>query len=153
MPGTPSRKQHRGRTPDGQGNPIDRHVGQRVRLCRTLLGVSQEHLATAIGLTSQQVQKYERGWNRISASRLFTIARVLGVPVSYFFDGMPDEVAASSPALMQRGEPPEIRPDPAARRESLELVRAYYSIGNAETRQKIHDLIKAAADDAGGAEE
>lgn len=75
-------------------NPIDLHVGARVRMRRKLLGVSQEKLADALGLTFQQVQKYERGANRISASKLFEISRFLGVPPAYFFEGLPDETVA-----------------------------------------------------------
>ncbi len=78
--------------------PIDVHVGARLRVRRKLLGMSQTTLGEAIGLTFQQVQKYENGANRISASRLFDLLRVLDVPVEYFFDDMPPEVAASSPA-------------------------------------------------------
>src|SRR6188508_1301113 len=84
-------------------NPIDVHVGSRVRLRRTLLGMSQEKLGEAIGLTFQQVQKYERGANRIGASRLFDLSRVLDVPVSFFFDDM-DPVRA--PAMGGFDEPP-----------------------------------------------
>ena len=77
-------------------SPIDVHVGGRVRLRRTLLGMSQEKLGEALGLTFQQVQKYERGVNRIGASRLFDIARVLDVPIGFFFDDMPDGVGGGS---------------------------------------------------------
>jgi transcriptional regulator with XRE-family HTH domain len=86
----PRRKRRRQDTPD----PIDVHVGARVRLRRTLLGMSQEKLGEAIGLTFQQVQKYERGANRIGASRLWHVSRVLDVPVSFFFDDMGDAAAA-----------------------------------------------------------
>ena len=78
----------------GFPNPIDVHVGQRVRQRRTLLGMSQEKLAEAIGLTFQQVQKYERGANRVGSSRLFDLARVLDVPIAYFFEDMEANVAA-----------------------------------------------------------
>ncbi|MGB1026977.1 MAG: helix-turn-helix domain-containing protein, partial [Rhodospirillaceae bacterium] len=78
------RRSSRGRTPSGKPNPVDVHVGSRVRLRRTLLGMSQEKLGEAIGLTFQQVQKYERGANRIGASRLWDLSRVLDVPMSYF---------------------------------------------------------------------
>src|ERR1700759_1086976 len=83
----------RGRRPAGKPNPVDVHVGSRVRLRRTLLGMSQEKLGEAIGLTFQQVQKYERGANRIGASRLFDLSRVLDVPVSFFFDDMTNDPA------------------------------------------------------------
>ncbi len=85
----------------GRPNPVDVHVGARVRLRRTLLGMSQEKLGEAIALTFQQVQKYERGANRIGSSRLFDLSRVLDVPIEYFFGDMPAAVAACSPA--QRG--------------------------------------------------
>ncbi len=110
----------------GRPNPVDVHVGARVRLRRTLLGMSQEKLGDAIGLTFQQVQKYERGANRIGSSRLFDLSRVLDVPIEFFFDEMPGDVAASSPA-QTRGmaeEPVSYELDPMAKRETLELVRA-----------------------------
>ncbi len=89
-------KSRRGR---GSGiGPIDVHVGARLRQRRTLLGMTQPNLGDALGVTFQQAQKYERGTNRISASRLFALSRVLDVPVEYFFDDMPTAVAASSPA-------------------------------------------------------
>ncbi len=81
----------------GTLHPVDVHVGARVRQRRTLLGMNQTKLGQAIGLTFQQVQKYERGTNRISASRLFELSQVLDVPIQYFFDDMPPEVAAASP--------------------------------------------------------
>lgn len=132
----------------GKPNPVDIYVGSRVRLRRTLLGMSQEKLAGAIGLTFQQVQKYERGANRIGASRLFQLSRVLDVPVSFFFDDMPalpsGGGAAGAPGL---AEPPgqSYEPDPLAKRETLELVRAYYRIAQPQVRKKIFDLVKAVA--------
>src|ERR1700693_3559843 len=80
---------------EGRPSPIDIHVGSRIRLRRTLLGMSQERLGEALGLTFQQVQKYERGVNRVGASRLFDLSRVLDVPISFFFDDMPDSLTAS----------------------------------------------------------
>src|SRR5689334_7298461 len=124
-------------------HPIDAMVGARVRQRRTLLGLSQESLGEAIGLTFQQVQKYERGANRISASRLFELARVLEVPVSYFFDDIQDpasetEVARTRQAAgqteLEAVEAGSRSTDPLARRETLELVRAYYRIRNPEAR-------------------
>jgi len=105
--------------------PIDVHVGARLRQRRTLLGMSQTALGDAIGLTFQQVQKYERGMNQISASRLFNLSRVLDVPVQFFFDDMPNAVAASSPTLKggRAKEPPSYEPDPMHKQETLELVR------------------------------
>ena len=92
---SPKKRLSAGRT--GKPNAIDVHVGGRMRLRRTLLGLSQEKLGEAIGLTFQQVQKYERGTNRVGASRLFDLSRVLDVPVSYFFDDMSSKVAKQSP--------------------------------------------------------
>ena len=142
---SPSRRASRGRTPSGKPNPIDVHVGTRVRLRRTLLGMSQEKLGEALGLTFQQVQKYERGANRIGASRLFDLCRVLEVPVSYFFEEMGDDVQAASPRHMVRAtqDPPEMAGSVMARRETLELVRAYYRIGDPELRRHVYDLAKA----------
>jgi transcriptional regulator with XRE-family HTH domain len=131
-----------------QPSPVDVHVGARVRLRRTLLGMSQEKLGNAVGLTFQQIQKYERGANRIGASRLFDLSCVLDVPVQFFFDDMESEPASSryEPALADIGgnsEPPER--DPMAKRETLELVRAYYRIPDAQLRRRIFDLAKALA--------
>ncbi len=129
----------------GIPSPVDVHVGARLRQRRTLLGISQATLGDAIGVTFQQVQKYERGANRISASRLFNLSRVLDVPVEYFFDDMPTVVAASSPA--QGGgkakKLPSYEPDPMAKRETLELVRAYYKIRDPQSRKRLYELTKA----------
>jgi transcriptional regulator with XRE-family HTH domain len=107
-------------------NPIDVHVGARLRLRRTLLGMSQEKLGEAIGLTFQQVQKYERGANRVGASRLYDLSRVLDVPVSFFFDDINPETAAAARGEPSEGDtaPQRYEPDPMMRRETLELVRA-----------------------------
>lgn len=131
----------------GRPNPVDVHVGSRVRLRRTLLGLSQEKLGEAIGLTFQQVQKYERGANRIGSSRLYDLSRVLEVPVSFFFEDMPSAVANGSPAQRRgmaeekAGYEPE--PDPMARRETLELVRAYYKIKDPRVRKRLFEMTKA----------
>lgn len=136
----------RGRTVTGNPNPIDIHVGSRVRLRRTLLGMSQEKLGDAIGLTFQQVQKYERGSNRIGASRLWDLSRVLDVPISFFFDDMVESVAAQSPRMLAgiAGESTTaLDTDPMARRETLELVRAYYKISDPQVRKRVFELAKA----------
>src|ERR1700761_1466352 len=126
---SPLRRSGRGRTPSGKPNPIDAHVGARVRLRRTLLGLSQEKLGEAIGLTFQQVQKYERGANRIGASRLWELSSVLDVPVQFFFGEMSDDTVAAMRHIQQRpGQTPPspaFEAEPMARRETLELVRAY----------------------------
>jgi len=132
----------------GFPNPIDVHVGGRIRLRRTLLGMSQEKLGEAIGLTFQQVQKYERGANRVGSSRLFDLSRVLDVPVSYFFDEMAPGVQEKSPSkLMGLATPPAVdyEPDPMARRETLELVRAYYKIVDPAVRKRVFELTKSLA--------
>ncbi len=112
----------------GKGiSPIDAHVGARVRLRRTLFGMTQTDLGDELGLTFQQVQKYEKGTNRISSSRLYELSRVFDVPVEHFFENMSSEVAAGSPAK-RRGrakEPVSHDPDLMARQETLEFVRGY----------------------------
>ncbi|KZB66690.1 transcriptional regulator [Thalassospira lucentensis] len=140
-----TRGRGRGRTASGKPNPVDIHVGARVRLRRTLLGMSQEKLGEAIGLTFQQVQKYERGANRVGASRLYDLSRVLEVPVSFFFDDMPDEI--SSKSVHERREmsesPDPFDNDPMNRRETLELVRAYYRITDPTQRKRVFELVKS----------
>jgi transcriptional regulator with XRE-family HTH domain len=129
-------------------NPIDVHVGARVRLRRTLLGMSQEKLGDAIGLTFQQVQKYERGANRVGASRLYDLSRVLDVPVSFFFDDIDPGIARaaeSEPGGTEESAIGRYEPDPMMRRETLELVRAYYRIPDIQIRRRLFDLTKAIA--------
>ncbi|WP_353858348.1 helix-turn-helix transcriptional regulator [Azospirillum formosense] len=153
MPATETRGRRAaaGRPKTGKPNPIDVHVGSRVRLRRTLLGMSQEKLGEAIGLTFQQVQKYERGANRIGASRLFDLSRVLDVPVSFFFDDMPAEAAAAPVDDDEAGgagfeeRSGGYEPDPMAKRETLELVRAYYRINDPSVRKRLFELTKAVA--------
>ncbi|WP_044562673.1 helix-turn-helix domain-containing protein [Azospirillum sp. B4] len=132
----------------GEGpNPIDIHVGNRLRLRRTLLGLSQEILGEAVGITFQQLQKYERGMNRISASRLFNLSQVLGVPVGYFFEDLPATEQATRIALgSEEGET-------MARRETLELVRAYYRVPDGAVRRRAFDLLKALGGDVREAED
>jgi transcriptional regulator with XRE-family HTH domain len=132
----------------GYPNPIDVHVGSRIRLRRTLLGISQMSLAEAIGLTFQQVQKYEKGANRVSSSRLMDIANALDVEVPYFFQEMSEQLAEQTPSkLLSAKKLPEIdqEKDPMVRRETLELVRAYYRIPDATVRKRLADLTKAVA--------
>lgn len=133
----------------GVPNPIDIHVGGRVRLRRTLLGLSQEKLGEMIGLTFQQVQKYERGTNRIGASRLYDLSRVLDVPIQFFYDDMDSETAEQSPRLragLEDSQPEAFsKDDPMSRRETLELIRAYYRIKDPTVRERIFDLCRAMA--------
>ena len=134
---------------EGRPSPIDVHVGSRIRLRRTLMGMSQERLGEALGLTFQQVQKYERGVNRVGASRLFDLSRVLDVPISFFFDDMPDTLAAhpggtGRSRLGGFGEASDSFGDDALnRRETLELVRAYYRITDPAIRKRVFELIKS----------
>ena len=135
----------------GIPSPVDVHVGARLRVRRTLLGMSQTTLGDATGVAFQQMQKYERGTNRISSSRLYALARVLDVPIAYFFDDMSSEVATSSPTLGggRAKKPPSYEPDPMARRETLELVRAYYKMRDPQLRKRLRELTKALGAAAG----
>jgi transcriptional regulator with XRE-family HTH domain len=140
-----------GRQKSEKPNPVDVQVGARVRLRRNMLGLSQEKLGEAIGLTFQQVQKYERGANRIGASRLHELSRVLDVPVSFFFDDTDPVRAPAIPGGF--AEPPveAFESDPLRRRESIELIEAYYAIDDAAVRRRMFDLAKAlAAESADG---
>jgi transcriptional regulator with XRE-family HTH domain len=134
---------------EGRPSPIDVHVGSRIRLRRTLLGMSQERLGEALGLTFQQVQKYERGVNRVGASRLFDLSRVLDVPISFFFDDLPDSLANSLDPPMNRRvggfteRADGFGDDTLSRRETLELVRAYYRITDPAVRKRVFELIKS----------
>src|SRR3954462_9280213 len=122
-------------------NPIDVRVGARLRLRRSMLGLSPAKLGEAIGLTFQQVQKYERGANRIGASRLHELSRVLDVPVSFFFD---DTDPVRAPAMGGFAELPAeaFEADPLSKRETIELVQAYISIEDAAVRRRLLDLVK-----------
>jgi transcriptional regulator with XRE-family HTH domain len=122
-------------------NPVDIHVGSRVRLRRTLLGMSQEKLGDALGLTFQQVQKYERGANRVGASRLYDLSRVLDVPVSYFFEEFGE--ASAQGASESPSDP--YQANPMMKRETLELVRAYLRIADPQIKRRVFELTKALA--------
>lgn len=152
-----TRQVNHGRTPCGRPNPVDVYVGSRLRLRRTSLGLSQEALGEALGLTFQQIQKYERGTNRIGASRLYDLARALEVDIEYFYEAMPPEVEAASPrhmAMAERGiEPPVQRLDPMSKRETLDLVRTYYKIDDPSVRRRVYDLARALAVQAGERDE
>jgi transcriptional regulator with XRE-family HTH domain len=125
-------------------NPIDMRVGARLRLRRNMLGLSQEKLGAAIGLTFQQVQKYERGANRIGASRLHELSRVLDVPIPFFFN---DTDPVRAPAMGGFAEPPAeaFEADPLRKPEAIELVGAYFAIEDATVRRRLRDLVKALA--------
>jgi transcriptional regulator with XRE-family HTH domain len=131
-------------------DPIDVYVGQRLRMRRMLIGMSQEKLGDAVGLTFQQIQKYERGANRIGASRLFRMAQILGIPVNYFYSDLPSHTLAGTPGFAESGQAPLqddsilVQSDLMQRRETLDLVRAFYKT-DPKQRRKILDLIKAMA--------
>jgi transcriptional regulator with XRE-family HTH domain len=132
----------------GFPNPIDVHVGIRIRLRRTLLGLSQEKLAEAVGLTFQQVQKYEKGANRVSSSRLMDIAEFLEADIPYFFAEMSVAVAGQTPSQLHHSKQlPEndVGKDPMAKRETLELVRAYYNIPDPAVRKRLRDMVVSVA--------
>lgn len=122
-------------------DPVDISVGGRLRQRRTLLGMSQEKLGRAVGLTFQQIQKYERGVNRIGASRLLQLSRALGVPIAYFFEDVPAPKAAR--AAQPASPSSSLDGDPFSRRETMELVRAYYAISNPYVRKRVLDLVRA----------
>lgn len=125
-------------------NPIDAHVGTRVRLRRMLLGMSQEKLGEHLGLTFQQVQKYEKGVNRIGASRLFDLARVLGVPIQFFYDEAPTEISDPSPAPGFAERPAESYVvEFLSTREGLELNKAFVKIADPKIRRSVVDLVRS----------
>ncbi len=129
----------------GNPHPVDVHVGARVRVRRTLLGINQTKLGEALGMSFQQVQKYERGTNRIGAGRLYDLARVLDMSIDYFFEDMPPKVAASPQATKGRSrakKQPSYRLDPMAKRETLEFVHAYYKIEDANVRKQVYAMTK-----------
>lgn len=139
---TPSRKR-RSKTPP---NPIDVHVGARLRLRRMLLGLSQDKLGEAIGLTFQQVQKYERGANRIGASRLYDLSQILDVPVAFFYDDMPEAIAAAAARPPSGVQPvPQAAPGQMDRPETKELIKAYYGIANRRLRRYLFGMTKVLA--------
>jgi transcriptional regulator with XRE-family HTH domain len=124
-------------------NSIDVYVGARLRQRRTLLGMSQTKLGTAVGLTFQQIQKYERGANRIGSGRLFEFAELLDAPVSYFFDEMPAKTSGIRSGSAHSSEAAGVESETSIKREVLELVQAYYKIRVPRIRACVFELIKA----------
>ncbi len=122
-------------------NPVDLHVGARIRMRRKILGVSQERLADDLGLTFQQVQKYERGANRVSASKLYEIAKSLQSPVGYFFEGLVDATTGMS----ETGD--NFVHDFLMTDEGLELATVFPRISRAKVRRRILDLVRSMADE------
>ena len=130
-------------------NPIDVHVGSRVRLQRTLVKMSQEKLGEALGVTFQQVQKYEKGTNRIGASRMQQIAETLGVSISFFFDGAPGSEDSTEGVGMREADTANYVTDFLSTSEGIELNSAFVRIPNAAVRRKIIDLVRILADETG----
>lgn len=118
-------------------HPVDVHVGKRIRQRRWMIGMTQQQLADAVGIKFQQIQKYETGMNRVSASRLWDIARALGVPISFFFEDLPGSGAAAGTQAT----------DEMALKEAMELVRAFHTIPEAQ-RRRLLDLARVLSDAA-----
>lgn len=129
-------------------NPIDIHVGSRIRLRRTMLGMSQEKLGEALGITFQQIQKYEKGTNRVGASRLQNISTILNVPVSFFFEDAPGEQAAGGTAGFSEAASSNYVVDFLSSSEGLQLNRAFVKINDPKVRRKVVDLVKALSAEA-----
>jgi transcriptional regulator with XRE-family HTH domain len=128
-------------------NPIDKHVGSRVRMRRMMLGMSQEKLGNNLGLTFQQVQKYEKGTNRIGASRLQQISQILQVPVSFFFEGAPTTANAVRGDGMSEAPSPAYVSDFLATSDGLALTKAFMRISDSKLRRRIVDLVEQIAVD------
>lgn len=118
-------------------HPVDAHVGKRIRHRRWMVGMTQQQLAERVGIKFQQIQKYETGMNRVSASRLWDVAEVLGVTIGFFFEGIDEE----------RATPGGVAGDMLADKEALELVRSYYAIPEAQ-RRRLFDLARVLSDAA-----
>ncbi|WP_182084246.1 helix-turn-helix transcriptional regulator [Aureimonas sp. ME7] len=131
-------------------NPVDIHVGARVRLRRTMLGTSQEKLGEALGVTFQQVQKYEKGTNRVGASRLQKIAEVLDVPVAFFFEGYKGDAPAHGHGPGMREADAEFVEDFSVSPETLQLNRAFARVQDPTVRRRILDLVRSLADAEAG---
>jgi transcriptional regulator with XRE-family HTH domain len=129
---------------DRSPNPVDLHVGGRIRMRRRILGVSQEKLADALGLTFQQVQKYERGANRVSASKLYEIARTLQAPITYFFEGLADPISSSTDDASSE----QAMHDFLMTAEGLELAALFPKIRRGRVRRRVLDLVRALTEEA-----
>jgi transcriptional regulator with XRE-family HTH domain len=136
--------------PKKQANPIDAQVGNRLRLRRMMIGMSQERLGELLGLTFQQVQKYEKGVNRIGAGRLFEIARILGVPINYFYESVTDQLAGGTRGFAENDSPPVL--EFISSGEGLQLSLAYLRIKDPKVRKRVLDLVKSLAEENGAKE-
>lgn len=137
-----------------EAHPVDIHVGKKLRSRRTILGKSQEEIGTAVGITFQQIQKYERGLNRIGSSRLFEFANLLGVGVAYFFEGFENDgkdADRNVSAFAENTFPFEH--EELDNKEVLAVVRAYFAISNPQIRKKMLALMKSMSDDKDGVDD
>jgi transcriptional regulator with XRE-family HTH domain len=130
-------------------NPIDVHVGSRIRLRRTMLGMSQEKLGDALGITFQQIQKYEKGTNRVGASRLQNISGILNAPVSFFFEDAPADVSTGQGGMAEASGSNYVV-DFLSSSEGLQLNRAFLKISDPKVRRRIVDLVKALGSESEG---
>jgi transcriptional regulator with XRE-family HTH domain len=130
-------------------NPTDMHVGSRIRLRRNMLGMSQEKLGGNLGITFQQIQKYEKGTNRVGASRLQAIANILGVSVAFFFEDLPDHDTGGSRGFVEDSSA-TFALDFCASEEGLQLNRAFVKITNLKVRRRIIELMKSLAPEGAG---
>lgn len=128
-------------------HPVDVYVGKRLRMRRTILGMSQDALGNATGITFQQIQKYERGLNRVGCSRLFEFSKILSTPVSYFFEGYEseDKTGALGSGLHESNAA-DFEHDQIASRETLEMMRNYYRIESPLVRKRVFELIRSLVD-------
>jgi len=134
--------------PKKSPNPIDTHVGSRVRLRRTMMSMSQERLGEALGITFQQIQKYEKGTNRIGASRMQQISAALKVPVSFFFEDAPVQSGTVVTGMSEAGATSYVV-DFLSSPEGIQLNRAFVRITNPAVRRKVVELVKTLADETG----
>ena len=135
-------------TPNSKrANAVDGQIGNRVRMRRMLIGMSQERLGELLKVTFQQVQKYERGANRVSASRLFQLAKVLGVPIDYFYEGLIENVDMRGPGFAERSDDEASMHTFLATREGIELNRAFQRITDPAKRRAVVDLVRSMAGD------
>lgn len=131
-------------------NPTDMHVGSRIRLRRNMLGMSQEKLGENLGITFQQIQKYEKGTNRVGASRLQAIASVLGVPAAFFFENLPGHDSSSGVSGFAEDTPSAQAMEFATSAEGLQLNRAFAGIADPKVRRRIIDLVKSLSTEGAG---
>jgi transcriptional regulator with XRE-family HTH domain len=129
-------------------NPIDVHVGSRVRMRRMMVGMSQEKLGDALGLTFQQIQKYEKGTNRIGASRMHQIAAALGVQIEFFYEGAPHAEGAPDPGGFSEAPNPPYMNDFLSTSDGLQLMRCFVRVKDPRVRKRIVELVEAFADAA-----